>query len=67
MSRASGEIDVAGAHDRLREGMQQQCRALFAVRRGDWLAAQTHLVNAMRALHSAELDLGEQRGPFRCV
>jgi hypothetical protein len=67
MNRAHDEIDVAGAHDRLREGMQQQCRALFAIRRGDSLAAQTHLVNAMRALHSAEVDLGQQRGPFRCV
>lgn len=53
-------LDLLAVLERLREAKVQMCRAFFAVRRRDSLAALTHIVNSQKALNSAECDLGER-------
>lgn len=63
--RPTEPFDGAGALARVRTAKIQIARALLAVRRVDRCAAETHLVNAQRDLHAAEVDLARELGEHR--
>jgi hypothetical protein len=53
-------IDLAGVFLMLRDSQLQVARAVLAIRRGDKLAAESHLRAAQMALTTAERDARER-------
>jgi hypothetical protein len=59
---STGQPDLDGVVMALRAAKVQVALIVFALRRGDRLAAEAHAINAQRQLAAAEIDADGQRG-----